>query len=604
MKCPAALGLGLAIVCLAWPAQSQTLSETAAAPTSISYEYSPYEQETIDQELRRLGLSPEPDPEDKTIERIEIVPLVVIEPRDPMPGFLNVFHHTSRQHVIARELLLHVGDRYRKVLADETARNLRDLPQLSVIIVTAARGSSPGKVTLVVITKDVWSLRLNWDVSYTNGGIEQLRLQPSETNLFGMHHQVSIPFKLDPAAVRIGGAYSIPRFTHERLEFYASANLAMRRDTGELDGSFGTLLIRKPLLSTLSRWAWNSQSLWIDDMTRRFVDARLAMFDASVTPQPDNIPFEYRTKRVAHETSATRSFGWAIKHDLTAGGQFSSSDYRTSSVPGVAPEAMAEFERLRVPTPDRRIGPFVQYEGYTTHYLRVLDFETLALQEDYNLGHHVVLRVYPTAEPIGSSRTMIGVLAAAQYTWAVSDGLVRLGVTSQTEAESDRLSDGAVEVDWRVMSPRLGFGRLLTDTLFLYRYRNWLNRQEYLGGDGRLRGYPSNYDVGASVVATNLEFRTRPVDILSLQLGGAAFYDVGDAFDSIDSLQIKQALGFGIRALFPQLDRSVFRADVGFPIVAGSLPAGVSPWTVYVAFGQAFDLASVKAPQSLAMTGE
>jgi hypothetical protein len=61
----------------------------------------------------------------------------------------------------------------------------------------------------------------------------------------------------------------------------------------------------------------------------------------------------------------------------------------------------------------------------------------------------------------------------------------------------------------------------------LNRYRNYLNRQTFLGGDGRLRGYPSSYFVGKDIIAYNFEFRSRPLEILSCQLGTAAFYDVG-----------------------------------------------------------------------------
>ena len=75
-------------------------------------------------------------------------------------------------------MLLREGDRYSQALVDETIRNLRQLPQLSVVLVVATVGSAPDRVGVVVITKDVWSLRASWDVVVTSGGLEHVRAAP------------------------------------------------------------------------------------------------------------------------------------------------------------------------------------------------------------------------------------------------------------------------------------------------------------------------------------------------------------------------------------------------------------------------------------------
>src|SRR5205814_9253257 len=129
----------------------------------------------------------DPAPEGKTIEGIDVVSYDVIEPRDPAPALLNALHVTTRRYVIEREVLLRPGDPYQGVLCDETARNLRGLPQLSLVLCTAIRAKTPGAVRVLVITKDVWSLRLGWDVVYVGNGLEALQLVPTETNLGGTH---------------------------------------------------------------------------------------------------------------------------------------------------------------------------------------------------------------------------------------------------------------------------------------------------------------------------------------------------------------------------------------------------------------------------------
>jgi hypothetical protein len=146
----------------------------------------------------------------------------------------------------------------------------------------------------------------------------------------------------------------------------------------------------------------------------------------------------------------------------------------------------------------------------------------------------------------------------------------------------------------------LGAGRLVLDMTVLDRWRDYLNVQSSLGSDSRLRGYPTQYFNGWDLVVANLEFRSRPVEIASLQFDATAFYDVGDAFKNPlnpnQNLQPAHDVGFGLHMLFPQVTRSVLRIDVGFPISASPLPANVGPVSFYVTFGQALSLPAPSPP--------
>src|SRR5204863_6955359 len=106
----------------------------------------------------------------------------MIDSRDPWPNFLNVFHYTTRPYVIRREVLLKVGQPFALAAADETERNLRGKAQFTVALVVPLKGSTPDSVRLLVVTKDVLSLRLNWDPRLYNGKLYYLGLAPSEMN--------------------------------------------------------------------------------------------------------------------------------------------------------------------------------------------------------------------------------------------------------------------------------------------------------------------------------------------------------------------------------------------------------------------------------------
>ncbi|HEU4533606.1 MAG TPA: hypothetical protein VFS00_05795, partial [Polyangiaceae bacterium] len=561
-----------------------------AAPESRTGAYSPYERSTIERVLARRGGTLEPAPEGQAIEAIDVEVLEVIEDRDPAPGFLNVLHRRSRDYVVRREVLLRPGEPYRKVVADETARNLRRLPALSLVVCVPTRGSAPGKVRLLVIVKDIWSLRLSTTVSYTAGGLESLTVSPLEINLLGTQQSAGGTFAYAPESYSYGLQYGVPRLLGSRVAAAAAATLYVNRARGEPEGSSVTLDVGQPLYSTRTAWAWAFEGEYTYRFTRRYVNAALATYDAEATADDDRIPFQWRGRTAAAGALVTRSFGWEQKLDLSAGARALALAAELPGLEGYDAAAVDEFRRRNVPRGDTRVGPIVQARAYTTNFLRTFDAETLGLQEDVRLGHDLYLRLYPVARAFGSSRDFFGAYAGAHYTVALGDGYARAAIASTTETElaSGRQAEGLLEASARVLTPRLGFGRLVFDARALSRYRNFLNRTTFLGGATRLRGYPSSFLVGKDYVSSNLELRSRPLELFSVLVGAAAFYDVGGAFDGFDAARIYQGAGAGLRVLFPQVNRIVLRGDLGFPLEPGGPPPGVPPASFYVAFEQAF----------------
>ena len=227
--------------------------------------------------------------------------------------------------------------------------------------------------------------------------------------------------------------------------------------------------------------------------------------------------------------------------------------------------------------------------------MRLLNYNTLGLQEDVQVGHDVLVRVYPGLRAAGSSRDSLGCNATAVYTVPLSDGLARVLGGSMIQYSAPGQSDALLQGSLRVATPDLGVGRLVYDSTLLYRYLDYLNERFLLGGNTRLRGYLFDEFIGKDLVAQNLEFRSRPVQIITLQVGGALFYDVGDAFDGFSNLHLKHSVGVGLRLLFPQFDRTVFRIDWGLPLEPPGRDAttpqrsfSTLPGALFFTFGQAF----------------
>lgn len=591
-------------------------AQTPPPPAERLHVYSPYEHETIREVLQDQHLVQDPSPEGKIIERIDIVPLDVFEPRDALPTWLNIFHVTTRKGVIRREVLLHEGDHYEQALVDDTIRNLRrypGVPQLSLVLVVAAQGSAPDRVVVVVMTKDVWSLRLNWNVLADTGGIDQLSLQPAETNFLGTHQILGANFILEPAAYTLGLSYMVPRIEGSRIAVQTAANVMVNRDSGAPEGTYGQLVAGQPLYAGNTAWAWDSNVQWQDVMYRAYSNAQVRNYvdpraGCSATDSSCVVPFQFRQRYYQAQYELTRSFGWTTNHDFTLAANITRATYLTGFPGGANPQTVADFTSQVVPVSDTRVGPSLQYHTYEWKFVRVVDFDTLALQEDYRLGHDVVLRVYPAFKAIGSSRDVVGLYGAAQYTWAIRDGLFRLIFESDTEPEPSRVADAYIQPTAHLVTPTIaGAGRIVVDGTWLYRWRNYLNVTEFLGNGDRLRGYPTNFLVGPNVMSYNVEFRTRPVEIFSMELGALAFYDVGDAYGGVEAFRPLQSVGAGLRGLFPWLDRTVFQLDIGFPVERPINPATgapVAPYNFVLSFGQAFSTPTISALRPVLPTGQ
>lgn len=555
--------------------------------------YSTLERSVIDENLKKRGLELEPAPDGKLIEDIQIATLEVFDHRDPVPDFVNVFHFTTRERVIRRELLFDVGERYRPDLAYETARNLRELGQLSIVLVIPVRGSAPDRVRVLVITKDVWSLRLNWSVS----GLHTLVLNPSEENLFGTHTNLGLLFVIDPQTYSLGATVSQRRLFGSRILTSIAASAIRNRQTGEGEGSFGEFRYGQPLYSLDTKWSWGTSLLWRHDIGRRYDGQKVLLVDSPVTPENDRIPFTYNRDVWYGGYEVVRSFGRRFKYDVSLGVEAYRSFFGARDLSAFDPRAVADFVRTRMPTSDQRISPFVQLHAHRTDFDSRLDIETLGLQEDFRRGHDLLLRAYAASSEIGSSRNLLGTVTALSYTVPVGNGFLRPLVGACLEYAARGRDDALFEADLRFVSPHFGFGRLIIDGQVLDRARDYLNREFALGSDTRLRGYARTAFQGKQLVAANAELRTTSVDILSAQIGGAVFYDIGDTPQTFDRLKLKQDVGLGVRVLFPQFDRIVFRADWGFPVFTPGYES--FPGAFFFSFRQAIPVPSVAAPAVL-----
>lgn len=564
-------------------------SEVPLAFSAESSSRSALENSFVEEALAEIGWEEEPNPEGKEIEAIEVHVFRVFDDRDPIPNFVNVFHARTREKVVRQDVIHRVGDKWERGRVLESERNLRALRQLSLANVVPAKGSTPDKVRMLVVVKDVWSLRLNSDWAYGSSGLDFLLLNPTEENLGGLRASLGTLFVLERDRYYIGGSFAYPWMLSTNYSVGITGGGIVNRFDGENEGSYGSFTFTSPLRFRRDRWGYGTDASFTTQIVRQYRDGQIARVAVRTSSgETEVLPWMYEAEALESNYWGVRSFGVTHKLDVGAGFQISHARYRVVDDLDASREAASVFSDHVLPVSDRRLSPYVSLAAYSTRFHRSLNIETLGLQEDYRLGYGLITTVFVASETLGSSRDLIGSNVSAGYTVPLGSGLLRVGASNRIVVANENRHEAFVSVRGRVVSPHTALGRLHLDAYLGHRYYDYLNVSPFrLGGDNRLRGYPASEFDGKNLIAANAEFRTPGVDILSAQVGLAAFYDLGAATDEVARADFYQGTGAGVRILFPQAERTVMRLDWGLPV---SGDRDVLPGAFFFTFGQAFTM--------------
>jgi hypothetical protein len=587
------------------PALVLALAGTARAAATSGETLGPLEREAVEDVLSAQQRTIDPAPEAKTIREIQIVNLPVFSRHDWYFQVFNVFHITTRARTILNELLFRRGQPYDADIVDESARNLRADPSYSsvVAIVPLATGA-PGTVDILVVTRDIWSLRLNTDFEAQQGRLVFFTTSLAENNLFGRRKRFALVFTMDQGAMALGPTYVDPNIAGTRLTLSSSVQALFRRDGGNLEGSSSSTVFGYPLYSLATPWAATVSLSHGDSVSRAFVGNDLARVDLKSTPDiKERLPWAYRVRSFGTTESVVRQLGRGVIQRLSAGHEY--SVVRPSFTPEFPddPEERADFAREKFPRSERVSAIFVGYSVFTPRYRAYRNFNSFDLREDRRLGPSANASISRAAKVLGSERNFYRLGGGAGWNFAALDGYQNLAVGWGARLEGGRFIDQVYSAGVYLASPVLrravrlvgsaGVNVLLADTQ---------NAYYTLGGDTGLRGYTIGDRRGQTVAVAHLEGRSMAVPVTSLRLGGLVFCDLGDAgasdngsggplarvVRSVRALTPTPAVGFGMRLLIPQFNSYVARVDWAFPLRASDRTPAGWPGRVSIGFRQTF----------------
>ncbi|MFL5354809.1 BamA/TamA family outer membrane protein [Archangium sp.] len=510
------------------------------------------------------GLELEADPEGKRLESVRVASEDVVAPSDPYPLFLDVFHARTREEVIRREVLLAPGQPYAPALALETARNLRKLGIFAVVRVVAVRGSSPDAVSLLVVTKDLWSLRLNQSFQLVGTLVQSLQLQGTEQNFLGLGKKVAVDFLLRRDSLSLGQTYVDPRLGGSRWTLSENAALIFGRENHQLEGSRGSVLLSRPFYSLDTPWSYQAQVVWRVQPVRIFRGADIWQLPY---PEGGTVPYVYDARELSGSTLYLRSWGTRYKVDAGGGVGAYHRRYGAPAESGLDEAQRAWLRDNYLPRAEDAAYVLGYVRLWETRYEVMRDVDSYALSEDYQVGHYVTATARYAPALLAGSANFAEVGLTARYRVRLGDALSSVAAAASIRrllGENASWTNRRWAVEVQQVSPKVLGGRFVVRGLLDVDIDDLNERVLLLGGGNGLRGaLPEAYS-GKRMVLLNVEYRTRPLILYTVHLGGVLFYDAGSAFDVGPS--VVHSVGVGLRLLFPQFNTYPFRLDFGYVI--------------------------------------
>jgi hypothetical protein len=579
--------------------------------------FSSLEKRSIIRTLLRRGLEVDPEPWGKQIQEVLVENEDVFAEDNPKVWgfeipvqFFNNFHYTTREHRVREELTIQAGEVWDQARVEESARRLHDPLYTSVVALLPVRSTVPGQVILLVVTRDIWSLRLNTQYTFQQGALTNLSFSLSENNFLGSRDVVAASVVMDGGAIAVGPYFIDKDFLGKHISVTVRADEIITRQAGKMfdpatnmftpiavdpkglqdahtlhsEGSDASVSVGLPLWSLASEWGWGTSFTYSNAIARSFtgVDPRTTMSDPYelYTDPNSGLPYEYRSKSTALSLSGVRQWGSAYKHQVSFG--YTLSSFKASVLPqyqNLDPTTLAQFATDVFPRSETISQPYVGYAFFEPRYSTVRNVGTYELAEDVSLGPSFSASLAQGLTALGGDLNFTRPSLAVGYVWPLAkDGFIHPSASGTMRFQTDgphgwSSIDNSATAQLRAATPTLDWFRLIAQAEVDTRWHDTQNSYYVIGSDSGLRGYNVNQFRSARSDSSRraigqLEMRTVPVPWWVFRVGAVAFYEVGGVAESLQHINLYNDVGFGLRALIPQTSRELFRFDLAFPLQA------------------------------------
>jgi hypothetical protein len=489
-------------------------------------------QRTQIEEPRPAGLPSDAELEaaHAVIGKIDVDPRNIFDETDSRENtglykLADRLHVRTKPSTIRAQLLFKSGDSYSAQKLAESERNLRNLVFIYDAKVFPVRFAD-GKVDVMVITRDVWTLDPN--VSFgRSGGVNSASYSLQEENFLGWGK-----------SLEIGRVSDVDRTSN--LVTYSDPNVLGSRWTAALayvdssDGNQRIAQLSQPFYSLDTPW-----SATLSGQTYDRTISRYALGDIV-----DQFNDNEQTYLIEGGVSTGLADGWTKR--LLFGMYYDRNDFLPTPVTSLPTNPLP---------PERTLSyPFVGFDIVQDQYGKAGDQNQIGKTEDLYFGTEVTGELGFSDAAFGANHDALMVRSTAVhgFKWPYEQQLF-LNWDFSTRVESDKarnlISDAGAKYYWRWLPDWLLYASL-TGTIT---HRLDPDVQLLLGGDNGLRGYPLRYEAGTSRGLLTVEQRvfTDWYPFRLVRVGGAVFADVGRTWGTgvvgNSDLGLLSDAGFGLR---------------------------------------------------------
>jgi hypothetical protein len=564
--------------------------------------FSSLEQRSIARVIGERGYVVDPLPWGKQIGHVVVVDEDVFAEKNWLQ-FFNIFHYRSRPNRVREELTIQAGEVWDQTRVEESARRLHDPLYSSVVALLPIQTADPAQVDLLVVTRDLWSLRLNTQYTFQEGALTNLALSISENNFLGTRDVLAVGFTMDQGAIAIGPTFLDKDVLGSHINLNISASEIITRTADKIfdpatnslvldtadpagiedahklhsEGSAATISLSRPLWSLATDWGAGTSASYSNQIARSFTGVHGDAFELFTDPG-SGLPYEFRYQTWSVNANAVRQWGHAYKQALTLG--YTVSDQRPSLLPSFAqidPSLTSQFIADVFPRTELISQPYLTYSIYQPRYRILRNVQTYDLAEDLQVGPSASATLAQGLSALGGDFTFTRPTLSAGWTFLLGrDGFITPSAGASMRFEQAAPNgwnsiDDSADVALHVATPNFPRFRVVGYAELDTEWHNTQNQYYSVGSDSGLRGYNvaefrSDRDSNARRFIGQIEMRTTPFALWVLRYGVVAFYEVGGAANTLSTVALYNDVGAGVRVLVPQLNRDVFRLDVALPL--------------------------------------
>ena len=503
-----------------------------------------------------------------------------------VPLWLNRFHATTSEQTLLDLARVQPNAVWTDGLRLDLARRMATPAILAVAIAAPVVSSScDDGVDLLLVTRDMWSLRFIARPELDGNQITRVTLGATENNLAGEHLQLALVAYKDRDFWELGPVIQKRRIAGTMLAGGLSASAIFTPGLDLEPGYRANATLGLPVETAADSFGWSLSASAQDRLFAIYDGAEVAQFDNADTSAVEATDEIWRSQSAAALFSTTFARGTAWRQLYTP---YLSWSEASSELASTSDDTLrAAFKQQVLPDDERRVGPGLRWTLFEARYRSLQDYRLFGLSEELRDGPTVTLDASFSDPLLGATRATQDLSADLSWNGApLGDDLLRLAAGGALSF-GDGLENTIGWTELRAVTPPKLAGRLHLRAGWIERGLNRARSYETMGGDQALRGFAPSALRSEGLLRANLEWRSLPLRSFLARVGGVLFVDAATARGDANTDAALLSAGLGLRSFVPQAASFVWSVDLGFPLLTGGLVEQGDPM-LHVRIDQAF----------------